>query len=100
MTRVTDDASGELPVIRVSPGTSPITPEMVRRALEEDDDVELGGALRRLAVYGTLAPGRSNHDQLSALPGRWLDGHVLGALYEDGWGAALGYPGLTLDPAG
>lgn len=27
---------GELPVIRVPDGTAPITPEMVRRALEED----------------------------------------------------------------
>jgi len=30
------DVSGELPVIRVPANTSPITPEMVRRALDED----------------------------------------------------------------
>jgi hypothetical protein len=30
------ESSGELPVIRVPAGTSPITPEMVRRALDED----------------------------------------------------------------
>ncbi|WP_436700749.1 DUF2191 domain-containing protein [Nocardioides sp. BYT-33-1] len=30
------DADGELPVIRVPAGTAPITPEMVRRALDED----------------------------------------------------------------
>lgn len=30
------EADGELPVIRVSAGTCPITPEMVRRALDED----------------------------------------------------------------
>lgn len=30
------DASGTLPVIRVPAGTAPITPEMVRRALDED----------------------------------------------------------------
>lgn len=29
------DADGDLPVIRVPAGTSPITPEMVRRALDE-----------------------------------------------------------------
>jgi hypothetical protein len=29
------DAEGELPVIRVPPGTPAITPEMVRRALDE-----------------------------------------------------------------
>ena len=30
------DADGQLPVIRVPAGTPPITPEMVRRALDED----------------------------------------------------------------
>jgi hypothetical protein len=30
------DASGALPVIRVPSGSPPITPEMVRRALDED----------------------------------------------------------------
>ena len=30
------DVAGDLPVIRVPAGTSPITPEMVRRALDED----------------------------------------------------------------
>jgi hypothetical protein len=30
------DADGDLPVIRVPAGTPPITPEMVRRALDED----------------------------------------------------------------
>jgi len=30
------EADGELPVIRVPAGAPPITPEMVRRALDED----------------------------------------------------------------
>ena len=30
------DADGDLPVIRVPAGAAPITPEMVRRALDED----------------------------------------------------------------
>jgi hypothetical protein len=30
------EADGDLPVIRVPAGTPPITPEMVRRALDED----------------------------------------------------------------
>jgi hypothetical protein len=29
------DADGDLPVIRVPPGTAPITPQMVRRALDD-----------------------------------------------------------------
>jgi gamma-glutamylcyclotransferase (GGCT)/AIG2-like uncharacterized protein YtfP len=54
----------------------------------------------RLATYGTLAPGRQNHGQLSDLPGRWLVGHVRGSLIEAGWGAKLGYPGMILEPDG
>ena len=50
-----------------------------------------------LAVYGTLAPGRSNHDQLNGLSGRWFEGTVHGQKYED---AGLGYPGLVLDDEG
>ena len=54
----------------------------------------------RLAVYGSLAPGRENHGQLAGLNGRWRRGAVRGHLAPSGWGAALGYPGLTLDPDG
>jgi gamma-glutamylcyclotransferase (GGCT)/AIG2-like uncharacterized protein YtfP len=52
----------------------------------------------RLATYGTLAPGKPNHHQLAGLEGVWLRGVVHGRLFESGWGAALGYPGLILDP--
>lgn len=54
-------------------------------------------AERRLAVYGSLAPGRSNHHVLDGLAGRWTEGHVRGRLLAAGWGAELGYPGLILD---
>ena len=54
----------------------------------------------RLAVYGTLAPGRVNHHQISALAGKWQRGTVKGKLFSSGWGAALGFPGLILDPLG
>jgi gamma-glutamylcyclotransferase (GGCT)/AIG2-like uncharacterized protein YtfP len=54
----------------------------------------------RLAVYGTLAPGRSNHGQLAGLNGVWSHGTVRGTLHQAGWGAGEGYPGLTLDPEG
>ena len=53
-----------------------------------------------LAVYGTLAPGRVNHHQLSGLSGTWRRGTVQGKLLVSGWGAALGFPGLILDPLG
>ena len=57
-------------------------------------------AQHRLVTYGTLAPGRPNHHQLDGLVGRWLRGQVHGTLYEEGWGASLGYPALVLDPDG
>jgi gamma-glutamylcyclotransferase (GGCT)/AIG2-like uncharacterized protein YtfP len=55
---------------------------------------------QRLAVYGTLAPGRSNHGQLAGLRGGWRSGLVRGRLAPEGWGAALGYPALAPDPDG
>jgi gamma-glutamylcyclotransferase (GGCT)/AIG2-like uncharacterized protein YtfP len=57
-------------------------------------------AVTRLAVYGTLAPGRENHRQLADLQGQWQRGTVRGNLTNAGWGSALGYPGLILDPSG
>lgn len=54
----------------------------------------------RLATYGTLAPGRPNHGQLTGLSGRWSVGRVRGSLVQEGWGAELGYPGLILDAHG
>ncbi len=58
------------------------------------------GPEHRLVVYGTLAPGRSNANQLSNLNGTWTKGTVRGHLKAEGWGALEGYPGLTPDPNG
>src|SRR5215831_9217257 len=52
----------------------------------------------RLATYGSLSPGRVNHHQLAALKGTWQRGTVQGKRVEAGWGAAIGFPGLILDP--
>jgi gamma-glutamylcyclotransferase (GGCT)/AIG2-like uncharacterized protein YtfP len=51
----------------------------------------------RLFVYGTLAPGRPNEHMLADVPGRWEPGTVTGTLLPEGWGAAVGYPGIILD---
>ena len=61
---------------------------------------EIEGAERRLAVYGTLAPGEPNHGQVADLEGRWSGGVVWGRMVEEGWAAELGYPALRLDPDG
>lgn len=57
------------------------------------------GPFRRLAVYGSLAPGQSNHHQLAGLAGEWRPGGVYGHLIASGWGAAEGYPGLRPAPS-
>ncbi|MEM7355703.1 MAG: gamma-glutamylcyclotransferase family protein [Acidobacteriota bacterium] len=51
--------------------------------------------MQRLFVYGTLAPGRSNHGVVSDIPGSWEAATLQGTLYEEGWGAAMGYPGIV-----
>jgi gamma-glutamylcyclotransferase (GGCT)/AIG2-like uncharacterized protein YtfP len=65
-----------------------------------DREPRLADALRRLATYGSLAPGRPNHHQLAGLQGRWSPGHVHGTLVDAGWGVSIGYPALILDPDG
>lgn len=54
----------------------------------------------RLFVYGTLAPGRPNEHVLAGIPGTWEPASVTGTLLQEGWGAAVGYPGIVLDPDG
>jgi len=50
--------------------------------------------MNRLFVYGTLAPGKSNHNVLSDLPGEWERATVNGNLVDEGWGSGHGCPGL------
>ncbi len=57
----------------------------------------MNGINARLAVYGTLAPGKPNHDQLDGLAGDWTNGTVRGRLVNEGWAATGGYPALVLD---
>ncbi|MFG6094388.1 gamma-glutamylcyclotransferase family protein [Leptothoe sp. ISB3NOV94-8A] len=54
----------------------------------------------RLFVYGTLAPGRPNEHVLADVPGNWEPATVIGTLVQEGWGAAVGYPGIILDKHG
>lgn len=54
----------------------------------------------RLASYGTLAPGRENHEQVEKLKGHWMEGTVRGHATTNSKGRWVGYPGFILDPAG
>ncbi|MBX2847432.1 MAG: gamma-glutamylcyclotransferase [Acidiferrobacterales bacterium] len=53
-----------------------------------------------LFVYGTLAPGEANEHVLKELKGTWQKGSVRGQLFQSGWGAAMGFPGIVLNPDG
>ena len=56
--------------------------------------------IQRLFVYGTLAPGQPNEQILANIPGEWEPATVTGTLLQQGWGAAVGYPGIILDEHG
>lgn len=70
-----------------------------RTSLESDRTME-NSIDNRLAVYGTLAPGRCNHNQLSSLKGTWRKGTVVGTLLKTGWAVEQGYPALVLSQNG
>jgi gamma-glutamylcyclotransferase (GGCT)/AIG2-like uncharacterized protein YtfP len=55
---------------------------------------------QRLFIYGTLAPGKPNEHVLADVPGTWVPASVRGTLLEEGWGAAVGFPGIVLDERG
>lgn len=50
-----------------------------------------------LFTYGTLAPGRENHDVIAKVPGVWLPATIKGNFYQHDWGAAHGCPGVVPD---
>lgn len=56
--------------------------------------------MSRLFVYGTLAPGRPNAHVLANVAGTWEPATVRGTLFQQGWGAAIGFPGIVLEASG
>lgn len=48
-----------------------------------------------LIVYGSLAPGKSNHKEIAHISGTWKAGEIHGKLEDRGWGAGVGFPGLV-----
>ena len=51
---------------------------------------------KKLFVFGTLDPGRSNEHVLKEIGGVWENATVRGRLRQEGWGAEMGYPGIDL----
>ncbi len=54
----------------------------------------------KLFVYGTLGPGRPNEHILKKIGGSFEEASIIGFLHDEGWGAKMGYPGLTIDAKG
>jgi len=100
-----DAVAAHLAAHNVTPELGPVDKRgargPIRSVYSRDPDgnlIELSTyAMPRLATYGTLAPGQPNASVLSGLEGRWLQGTVRGRLEQDGWGAAMGYPGFIPD---
>src|SRR6187431_3232708 len=65
--------------------------------MPQNNELQRTSMTDRLFVYGTLAPGRPNEHVLAELRGTWAPATVRGTLHPEGWGAALGYPGIVLD---
>ncbi len=65
-----------------------------------DGDPRLDDGSETLAVYGSLAPGETNHWVVSRIKGEWKRGTVAGHVFEITWGAAEGYLGFLPDDEG
>jgi gamma-glutamylcyclotransferase (GGCT)/AIG2-like uncharacterized protein YtfP len=54
-----------------------------------------------LVVYGTLAPGRVNHNVVVHIVGTWRDDvYVEGQFVNSGWAVEFGYPMIYWKPGG
>jgi gamma-glutamylcyclotransferase (GGCT)/AIG2-like uncharacterized protein YtfP len=54
-----------------------------------------------LVVYGTLAPGRVNYNQVEHIVGTWRnDVYVEGEFVSSGWAVEFGYPMIRWKPGG
>jgi gamma-glutamylcyclotransferase (GGCT)/AIG2-like uncharacterized protein YtfP len=65
----------------------------LERLPQETVDAQFDFPSTRLAAYGTLAPGQSNHALLSSVEGAWVDGTVQGVRF-----MANGYPAFKWRP--
>ena len=52
--------------------------------------------MNKLFVYGSLGLGRVNDHVLKNIGGTFKRAYVFGKLYEEGWGSAIGFPGIRL----
>ena len=65
--------------------------------MQKNENVEpTKPTLERLFIYGSLAPDCPNHHIVAHIEGQWLPGTVEGHLVQQGWGAAMGFPGIII----
>jgi gamma-glutamylcyclotransferase (GGCT)/AIG2-like uncharacterized protein YtfP len=55
---------------------------------------------RALAIYGTLAPGGSNHHVVADIAGSWVEAALRGHRSTASWRGQPSYPAFRPDPAG
>jgi hypothetical protein len=59
-----------------------VVSDATAKVIEDVFDILFDRPSHRLAVYGSLAPGGANQDQLAGLDGQWQDGAVKGVVEE------------------
>lgn len=74
-----------------------ITPSNID-AMHEAVETLFNRPSHRLAIYGSLAPGKTNHHVVADVRGEWHSGTVFGQLSQTGWGSDIGFPALTWIP--
>ncbi|MEM6972478.1 MAG: gamma-glutamylcyclotransferase family protein [Pseudomonadota bacterium] len=68
--------------------------------MSDDNPQLLGGAVHRLATYGTFPPGGSNHHVVESLGGSWTRGYLEGHTRAARAGRWTGYIGFEPEPGG
>ena len=64
-------------------------------AEEEKDLIKRYQPQNVFIVYGTLGPGRPNHQKVEHIQGKWYKATIKGKLEAKGWGSDLGYDGYV-----
>ncbi len=67
---------------------------------EEESWIETHHPQHCLIVYGSLAPGESNYDQLKNLKGNWFDVEIAGRMINPDWRTDGSYPNMQLRDIG
>jgi gamma-glutamylcyclotransferase (GGCT)/AIG2-like uncharacterized protein YtfP len=90
-------AAGQLEKICEQCGASPGSSAADAETPSQTIDRLLDFPSRRLAVYGSLAPGKKNHHVMAGMQGTWRTAVLRGSLLNQGWGAGQGFPGFLWD---